>query len=150
MPKYNELTPEEARIILHKGTEYPGTGELLANKLAGTYICRQCNAQLYKSDHKFHSGCGWPAFDDEIPGAVKRQPDADGFRVEIDDIPVAAFQSVSGLDVKIQMAEYREGTDRGGVRKLPSFPRYESNIVLTRGQTSVNGLFWTWYQDQQS
>lgn len=80
---YNELTPEEARIILHKGTELPGSGELLANKSEGTYICRRCNAPLYRSSDKFESHCGWPSFDDELPGAVRRDIDADGFRVEI-------------------------------------------------------------------
>lgn len=83
MPKYNELTPEEARIILHKGTEYPGTGELLKNKAEGTYLCRQCNAPLYRSQDKFESGCGWPSFDDEVEGAIRRETDADGRRVEI-------------------------------------------------------------------
>lgn len=81
--KFNELTDQEANIILRKGTELRGTGELLHNKLAGTFLCRQCNLPLYKSDDKFESGCGWPSFDDEIPGAVRREPDADGFRVEI-------------------------------------------------------------------
>lgn len=81
---YNELTEEEAYIILKKGTEYAGTGALLKNKEKGTYICRQCNAPLYGSEHKFESGCGWPSFDDEIEGAVRRQVDADGSgRVEI-------------------------------------------------------------------
>ena len=80
---YNELTPEEARIILHKGTELRGSGELLENKSDGTYICRRCNAPLYRSSDKFESHCGWPSFDDELPGAVRRDIDADGFRVEI-------------------------------------------------------------------
>jgi methionine-R-sulfoxide reductase len=81
--KYNVLNAEEARVILHKGTEYPGTGEYENTDLEGTYVCRQCNAQLYRSEHKFHSGCGWPSFDDEIEGAVRREADADGRRVEI-------------------------------------------------------------------
>lgn len=81
--KYNDLTEFEQYVILQKGTERPYVGELTDTEAPGTYVCRQCNAQLYKSDHKFHSGCGWPAFDDEIPGAVDRHPDADGMRVEI-------------------------------------------------------------------
>ena len=77
------LTPEEARVILHKGTEAPYSGALLNNKGTGTYVCRQCGAALYRSDDKFDSGCGWPSFDDALPGAVLRKPDADGRRTEI-------------------------------------------------------------------
>ncbi|MEP3480913.1 MAG: methionine-R-sulfoxide reductase [Fuerstiella sp.] len=80
---YNKLNDLEKYVIQQKGTERPGVGEYTDTEDPGTYICRQCNAALYNSDQKFHSGCGWPAFDDEIPGAVERHPDADGQRVEI-------------------------------------------------------------------
>jgi peptide-methionine (R)-S-oxide reductase len=80
---YNELDDYAAYVILQKGTEPQSTGGYTMTSDPGTYICRQCNAQLYTSDDKFKSHCGWPSFDDEIDGAVKRQPDADGRRVEI-------------------------------------------------------------------
>ncbi|WP_187263452.1 methionine-R-sulfoxide reductase [Pontibacter beigongshangensis] len=81
--EYNKLTPEEAYIIVNKGTEYPGTGAYEHNKAEGVYLCKRCNNPLYTSEQKFESHCGWPSFDDEIEGAVKRVPDADGHRIEI-------------------------------------------------------------------
>ena len=83
MSKYNQLTAEENRIIEHKGTEMPFTGEYNDHYLSGIYACKRCKSPLYRSDSKFSSGCGWPSLDDEIAGAVRRKIDADGRRVEI-------------------------------------------------------------------
>ena len=77
------LADAEKRIIINKGTEEPFAGKYWNHFERGTYICRQCGGPLYVSDSKFKSDCGWPSFDDEISGAVKRQPDADGRRTEI-------------------------------------------------------------------
>ncbi len=83
MNKMEPLTPEEEQVILHKGTEAPFSGEYDAFFEKGVYICRQCGARLFSSSSKFHAGCGWPSFDDAVPGAVKELLDADGQRTEI-------------------------------------------------------------------
>lgn len=81
--KLNKLTAEEKRVIEDKGTEVPFSGEYDDFYEPGTYICRRCEAPLYKSEDKFDAHCGWPSFDQEIKGAVKRIPDPDGMRTEI-------------------------------------------------------------------
>ncbi|MBI4810527.1 MAG: peptide-methionine (R)-S-oxide reductase, partial [Ignavibacteriales bacterium] len=81
--KFNKLTPDEEQVIVHKGTEMPFTGKYTDFKEKGMYICKRCNTPLYRSVDKFNSHCGWPSFDDEIPGAVKHIPDKDGERTEI-------------------------------------------------------------------
>jgi len=78
-----KLTPEEKRVIVQKGTEMPFTGKYYAFWEKGTYVCKRCGAPLYRSENKFEADCGWPSFDEEIPGAVKRLPDPDGVRTEI-------------------------------------------------------------------
>ncbi|PAF48269.1 peptide-methionine (R)-S-oxide reductase [Helicobacter sp. 12S02232-10] len=77
------LTPQEYAVIVEKGTEAPFSGEYNDFYQEGIYVCKQCGAELYTSEAKFKSGCGWPSFDDEIQGAIKRQVDADGRRTEI-------------------------------------------------------------------
>ena len=78
-----KLTQEEERVISGKGTEVPFTGKYFAFWEKGTYACKRCGAKLYRSENKFEANCGWPSFDEEIPGAVKRLPDSDGVRTEI-------------------------------------------------------------------
>jgi peptide-methionine (R)-S-oxide reductase len=80
---YNQLSAEEERVIVNKGTERPFTGEYDELFLPGTFICRRCNNPLYSAEAKFNAGCGWPSFDEEYPDSVERQVDADGRRIEL-------------------------------------------------------------------
>jgi len=80
---FNPLNADESYIIEHKGTEPPWSGTLLEETRKGTYVCKRCNSPLYKSEDRFESHCGWPSFDDEIPGAIRKQIDNDGRRTEI-------------------------------------------------------------------
>lgn len=80
---YRSLTPEEEAVIVHKGTEAPFRGAYTDHTEEGGYVCKRCRTLLYRSEDKFQSHCGWPSFDDEVDGAVKRILDADGIRTEI-------------------------------------------------------------------
>ena len=81
--KYNDLTESEEHVILNKGTDRAHTGQYTDEFDSGVYLCKQCNNPLYKSEDKFRSDCGWPSFDNEIEGAVRRVTDSDGRRTEI-------------------------------------------------------------------
>jgi len=81
--KYRNLNEAEKKVIIHKGTERPYSGEYYDHFEKGTYSCKRCGAELFKSEDKFSAHCGWPSFDDAIDTAVKRVPDADGIRTEI-------------------------------------------------------------------
>jgi peptide-methionine (R)-S-oxide reductase len=81
--KFNTLNSEEKKIIEEKGTEAPFSGEYDNFYSDGTFVCRKCSAPLFSSQAKFDAGCGWPAFDENIPNAIKRVPDVDGMRIEI-------------------------------------------------------------------
>ena len=82
--RYNALSAEERSVIESKGTERPFSGEYDDFYEEGVYLCRRCNVELYRSDAKFDAHCGWPAFEQEIPGTVTRLPDPDGVRTEIE------------------------------------------------------------------
>ncbi len=119
-PTYNQLTPQERHIIELKGTEPPFTGEYDNFYQEGTYVCRRCDAELYSSVDKFDAHCGWPAFDDEVPGAVRRLPDPDGNRTEIECASCGGHLGHVFLGERITPKSTRHCVNSLSMRFIPS------------------------------
>ncbi len=134
----NTLTSEEERVILHKGTEAPGTGEYEHFTRDGVYLCRHCNAPLYDSKDKFDAHCGWPAFDDEIPEAIQKTTDADGQRIEITCASCGAHLGHVFLGEQLTEKNTRHCVNSLSMRFIPreQTSKEDQNIVLG------GGCFW--------
>ena len=139
--KYNPLTPEEQAVILHKATERPFTGQYVDNKAKGTYVCKQCNEPLYRSEDKFESHCGWPSFDDEIPAAVKRIPDADGQRTEIVCANCGAHLGHVFTGERFTQKNTRHCVNSISMKFIPATENKETNTNMETAYFA-SGCFW--------
>ena len=116
---YNNLTPEQEKVIVHKATEAPFSGEYDNYFEDGTYICRKCNAPLFTSQNKFNSGCGWPSFDGSFPRALKRVHDPDGIRTEIECANCGGHLGHEFLGEHLTEKNIRECVNSLSIRFIP-------------------------------
>ena len=117
---YNKLTPEEERVIVHKGTEPPFSGEYDNFYKQGTYVCRRCNHPLFSSKSKFDAGCGWPSFDESFPNAIKRVQDPDGIRTEIQCAKCGAHLGHEFIGEHLTAKNTRECVNSLSIRFVPA------------------------------
>jgi peptide methionine sulfoxide reductase msrA/msrB len=133
----HKLTPEEEQVIIHKGTEPPFTGKYYNFTADGTYTCKQCGAPLFKSKDKFDSGCGWPSFDDEIPGTVKQSMDADGHRIEITCAKCGAHLGHIFKGERLTPKNARYCVNSISMNFIP-----EAKSIMTEKAYFAGGCFW--------
>jgi peptide methionine sulfoxide reductase msrA/msrB len=135
--KFQKLTPEEERVIIYKGTEMPFTGKYWNTFEKGTYNCKRCGSELYHSEDKFDSHCGWPSYDDEIEGAVKRQTDADGKRTEILCAKCDAHLGHVFEGEKLTKKDVRHCVNSISMEFIPKSENIELDTAIFAG-----GCFW--------
>ncbi len=141
----DKLTPEEERVIVQKGTELPFSGKYHAFREKGTYVCKRCGAPLYLSSAKFDSGCGWPSFDEEIPGAVRRLPDPDGQRSEISCAACGAHLGHVFFGEGFTAKDTRHCVNSIAMNFVPADARQTETAIF------ASGCFWgTQYYLQQA
>lgn len=125
---YNKLTPEEKRVIIDKATETPFSGEYDNFYEDGIFICRRCNALLFSSKSKFDSGCGWPSFDENFPNAIKRVPDPDGIRTEIECTSCGAHLGHEFLGEDLTDKNTRDCVNSLSIRFIPKSQELSKTI----------------------
>lgn len=116
---FNALTPQEENIIINKATEAPFTGEYDNFYEPGTFICRRCNSPLFSSKSKFDAHCGWPAFDDSFPNALKRLSDPDGVRTEIECAHCGAHLGHEFIGENLTTKDTRECVNSLSIKFIP-------------------------------